>query len=421
MVDRSNRLSNRGRSHRNRAVGLCALACAIGLLVTGCGGSKSSSATGSKTLTIGISLSLTGDFADPGKAAQRGYQLWADHINAKGGLLGRKVQLKIVDDLSSPNQVVTNYTNLITRDHADLVFGPFSSLLTAPAGQIAKRFGYSFLEPAGGGPTVFAEHLSNLFFVQPAPVVASGNVFADYILSLPAAQRPATAAYPSLDDPFSSPIADSIRARFEAAGIRTVYKGVYPAEAPDLTPVMSKVAAAKPDVIVSGTQSNDAYQQVKALVQLKYSPKFMFMANGSNSPLEFPDKVGVNNTTGIFGAGDWFPGSPESGSAEFTTEYTSKYGGTAQQIDNTSAEAYACGQLLELVAAKTGKVDNATIISTLHSGNWPTLLGSLSWNSDGAPTGSFHLEQWIDHKLVPVFPAAIAKHAPLTPKPAWNG
>jgi branched-chain amino acid transport system substrate-binding protein len=405
---------------RGRSPGVCAVACATVLMVAGCGGAGGKASSGSKNLTIGVSLSLTGDFADPGKAAQRGYQLWVDHINAKGGLLGRQVRLKVVDDLSSPNQVVTNYTNLINRDHVDLVFGPFSSLLTAPAGQVAARFRFSFLEPAGGGPKVFAEHLHNLFFVQPAPTVASGNVFADYVLSLPAGQRPKTAAYPSLDDPFSAPIADQVRSRFEAAGIRTVYRGLYPAETADLTPVMAKVAAAKPDMIVSGTQSQDAYAQVKALIQLKYSPKVMFMSNGSNSPVEFPDKVGAANTTGIFGAGDWFVGSTEPGSAQFTTEYTTKFGGIPAQIDNTSAEAYACGQLLEAVAAKTHKVDNATIISTLHSGSWPTLLGTLSWNADGAPSGSFHLVQWIDHQLVPVWPASTAKHSPLPVKPAWS-
>jgi branched-chain amino acid transport system substrate-binding protein len=402
-------------------VKVSAIACAAGLVLAGCGGSHSSGGGASKTLTIGVSLSLTGDFADPGKAAQRGYQLWADHINAAGGLLGKKVTIKVVDDLSSPTQVVTNYTNLITRDHVDLVFGPFSSLLTAPAGQIAKRFGFSFLEPAGGGPKVFAEHLNNLFFVQPAPVVASGQVFADYILSLPAAQRPKTAAYPSLDDPFSAPIADAIRARFEAAGIKTVYQGLYPAEAPDLTPVMAKAIAGNPDVIVSGSQSTDAYQQVKALIQLKYSPKFMFMSNGANSPAEFPSKVGAANTAGIMSAGDWFPGSTAQGSADFTAAYIKAYGGTADTIDNSSAEAYAAGQLLEEVATKTSKVDNATIITTLHQGTWPTILGDLSWGANGAPTGSFNLIQWQGGKLLPVFPAAVSQAAPLFPKPGWGG
>ena len=66
-------------------------------------------ATGAGPIKIGISLSLSGDFSDPGKAVKRGYDLWASYVNAHGGILGRQVQLKIVDDASSPNQVVTNY------------------------------------------------------------------------------------------------------------------------------------------------------------------------------------------------------------------------------------------------------------------------------------------------------------------------
>src|SRR5919204_3233009 len=114
----------------------------MSVTLAACGSSGSSSSGSSTTwsgkpLTIGISLSLSGDFSDPGHAAQRGYQLWAKTVNAKGGIRGRPVKLKIVDDASSPNQVVTNYQNLITRDKVDLVFGPFSTLLTGPAAAAA--------------------------------------------------------------------------------------------------------------------------------------------------------------------------------------------------------------------------------------------------------------------------------------------
>jgi branched-chain amino acid transport system substrate-binding protein len=372
-------------------------------------------------LVIGASVSLTGDFADSGKAVKAGYELWASAVNAKGGVLGRTVQMKIVDDTSSPTQVVTNYQNLINKDKVDLVFGPFSSLLTVPASQVAKRYGYAFLEPAGGGPAVFEQKLDNLFFVQPAPVVKSGDVFADWVLSLPASAQPKTAAYAELDDPFATPIAENIRTRFEAAGIKTVYQQVYPAETQDFSSIMAKVAAAKPDVLVSGTQNEDAYGQVKSLVQLKFSPRFMFMSNGANSPSEFPDKVGPTNTTGIMSAGDWYPGSTATGSADFTAQYIKANGGTADTIDNSSAEAYATGQLVEAVAKQTGKIDNATIIATLHKGTWPTLLGDLSWDNTGAPNGTFHLVQWQGGKLVSVFPAASAAVSPAYPKPNWGG
>jgi len=388
-----------------------------------CGGSggSSSSAGSSKPLVIGISLSFSGDFSDPGHAAELGYKLWADTVNKQGGILGRKVVLKIVDDASSPDQVVTNYQTLITRDKVDLVFGPFSTLLTAPAARVAARYNYAFPEPSGGGPTVFQEKLGNVFFVQPAPVVNCGDPFVKYILSLPPSQRPKTAAYPELDDPFATPIAERARQKLEAAGIRTVFKEVYPPEMADLTPVVEKMAAAKPDMVFAGTQSADAYSMVNAMVQLGFSPKFLFQANGANSPVEFPSKVGAKNTAGIFSCGDWFPDSKAPGNQQFINDYIAKYGGTSATIDSGSAEAYAVGEVVAEVAKKTGKVDNATIIKTLHSGTWPTVEGNLSWDKYGAPSGSTMLTEWIGGKLLPVDPPAQALHAPLIPMPPWGG
>ncbi len=372
-------------------------------------------------IKIGISLSLSGDFSDPGKAVKRGYELWAAYVNAHGGVLGRQVQLKIVDDASNPNQAVTNYQNLITRDHVDLTFGPFSSLLTGPSASVANRYHYAFLEPAGGGPKVFALKLRNIFFVQPAPVVKCGDSFVAYLKSLPASQRPKTAAYPSLDDPFSSPIADAMQSQLQKMGVKTVFKTIYPAETTDMTPIIAKAIAKKPEMIVAGTQSEDAYGQVKALVQAKYNPKFLFFANGANSPTEFPSKVGKNNVNGIFSCSDWTPVAPTSGNALFVQQYVKKYGGDKFGIDNNSAEAWAVGQLLQLVAKKTGSIDNQTIIKTLHSGTWPTIEGNLSWDAYGSPNGDDLLVEWVGGKLLPVFPAKVAVAKPFSPKPAWGG
>src|SRR5437868_1109795 len=275
-------------------------------------------------IKIGISLSLSGDFSDPGKAVKRGYDLWAAYVNAHGGILGRKVQLKIVDDASNPTQVVTNYQNLITRDKVDLTFGPFSSLLTGPA---------------------------------------------------------ATS---------------------------------------DLTPIIGKAIAPKPDMIIGGTQSVDAYNQVKALVQAKYSPKFLFFSNGANSPTEFPSKVGAKNVNGIFSCSDWTPTEPSSGNKLFVSQYVKRYGGNQFQIDNNSSEAWAVGQLLQLAVKKVGSIDNQKIIAALHKGTWPTIEGNLSWDKDGAPNGNDLLVEWVGGKLLPVFPKSFALAKPFSPKPAWG-
>jgi branched-chain amino acid transport system substrate-binding protein len=407
-----------------RRSGWAALGCVAALLLGACGSSGTSSSPGSSTgskppLVIGASMSLSGDFATLADPALKGYQLWAATVNTQGGLLGHKVVLKIVDDASNPTQAVTNYENLITSDHVNLTFGPFSSLLTVPAASIAKRFGYAFIEPSGGAPQVFALHDHNLFLAQPAPIISAGNAFANYILSLPAGQRPKTAAYPSADDPFTLAIVDVIRHRLEAAGIKTVYSTIYAAETVDLSPVVTRIVAAKPDLLVSGTGGADAVAEVKGMVQAHFTPKFVFFTGGPNDPT-FPAQVGPANVEGIFSTGDWFPSAKTAGNAAFEKAYIAKYGGTAAHIDPAAAEAFACGQLLQLVAQRYGKINNATIISALHHGTWPTVEGNLSWDAYGAPQGSDIVVQWVHGQLLPVYPPAQALAKPIA-KPAWAG
>src|SRR5258708_26652902 len=337
-----------------RRSGWAVAGCAATALVLGACSSPTTSALGNNgntatkaPLLIGASMSLSGDFATLADPALKGYKLWVDMVNAKGGLLGRKVSLKIVDDASNPTQVVTNYENLITADHVNLAFGPFSSLLTIPAASIAKRFGYAFIEPSGGAPQVFALHYHNLFLAQRAPIISSGNAFADYILSLPKSQRPRTAAYPSADDPFTLAIVGVIRQRLQAAGIKTVYSTIYAPETVDLSPVVTRLVAAKPDLLVSGTGGADAVAEVKGLVQAHFTPKVVFFTGGPNDPT-FPAQVGSANAEGIFSTGDWFPEANTAGNAAFVKAWIAKYGGTAAHIDPAPAEAHAYGQLLEL-------------------------------------------------------------------------
>jgi branched-chain amino acid transport system substrate-binding protein len=371
-------------------------------------------------LTIGVSLSLTGDLADPGTAAKRGYELWADTANTNGGVLGRTVNLKIIDDASLPERAAANYEKLIVDDKVDLVMGPFSSKLTIPSSQVAARHGYAFVEPAGGAPTVFEQRLSNLFFVQPAPAVQQGAVFGRYVLSLPAGKRPKTAAYTVLDDPYSAPLAAFVREMFEKAGIKTVFAHTY-AQGADLLPIMKRLASTRPDVLVAATQNEDGYAAVNTLVRLHWAPSWLYIANGANSPVTFPAKVGRANVNGIFTSGDWFASTSASGNSTFVNEYLRKYGGQPDEIDNTSVEAYSAGLLLEQVAAKTGRIDNATIIKTLHQGTWLTPVGDLSWNANGSPKGSYILFQWIDGKLQSVYPIGWAQRAAVTTRLPWAG
>ena len=89
-------------------------------------------------------------------------------------------------------------------------------------------------------------------------------------------------------------------------------------------------------------------------------------------------------------------------------------------IDNNSAEAWAVGQLLQIVAKKIGSIDNQKIIAALHKGTWPTIEGDLSWDAYGSPNGDDLLVEWIKGKLLPVFPPNVAVAKPFSPKPAWG-
>ena len=199
---------------------------------TSAAGSTSSPST-TKPITVGASLSLTGDFSDDGKAFQRGYELWASDVNSSGGLLGRKVKLTILNDNSSPTQAQTNYQTLFASEKVDLAFGPFSSLLTTPSATVAARYGYALIEGAGGAPSVFAspanQSAHNVFDVS-LPIEDELVPFVNWVASLPPGQRPKTAAYPMADDPFADPPVQLARQKLQGLGVKTVYSKVFPAE-----------------------------------------------------------------------------------------------------------------------------------------------------------------------------------------------
>ena len=146
------------RPHRTWFLSIAAVTAAAAILAacsSGGSSSSSTSASNSKPIVIGASVSLTGDFSADGQAFQRGYNLWASDVNKAGGLMGRKVKLIFLDDKSDPTQGSTNVQQLISSDHVNLPFGPFSSLITGPTASVAARYGYAMIEGAGGAPAVF--------------------------------------------------------------------------------------------------------------------------------------------------------------------------------------------------------------------------------------------------------------------------
>lgn len=394
------------------------------LVLSACGGSTTTTTNNQPQppIKIGVSLSLSGDFSADGKAFQQGYQLWRDTINKNGGLLGRQVQLDILSDASSTTQVVTNYQKLITVDKVDLVVGPFSSLLTKPASVVANRYGYAMIEGAGGGPSVFTQGLHNLFDVSP-PVANLLVSFAQYLLAMPASQRPTTAAYATEDDPFTQPQVDTAKALLEQGGIKTASYQVYPAETTDFTPIAQKMISSNAQVIITGTLLPDITAFIQAFKQQHYNPKALIATAGPDQGAQFTSAIGgATAAEGIFVPnGGWYPSIDTFQNKQMVSDYLAKYGGTADAISSDVAEAFAVGQVLQQAATKINSIDNAKLITELHSGDtFQSVQGPVKFNDQGQNIlGTAYLFQWQKGSLVSVFPASQAQDAPEFPKPNW--
>ncbi len=370
-------------------------------------------------IIIGASLPLTGRFGDAGTAARNGYEVWAALVNASGGLLGRQVTFKFVDNTSEQEIAAADYEKLITEDKVDLVVGTFSSFLVIPTSEVAAKYGYAYIEPAGGAPDVFNRGLTNLFFAQPAQGARQADPFALYILSLPVELRPRTFATVSLDDPFTLGVMERLSGLLQDGGLRQTYNTTYPEGTTDYTAIAAEVASLDPDLILGGSQVEDCIGQIQAYRAAGYQPRIAYFTNGPSFPGPFRSTLG-SATEGIFSSISWFSDSLEFQNKEFTSKYIEMYGGAPGDIPEDAANAFTVGQVLQQTVEKIGSIDNSALIEELHQGEYDTVVGPLSFDEKGAPQGNFMLLQWQGDNFVIVGPGNRAEVDPAAPpKPEW--
>jgi branched-chain amino acid transport system substrate-binding protein len=375
---------------------------------------------------IGASLSLTGDFSADGQAFQRGYLLWKNDVNAHGGLLGRQVELKILNDNSSPTQVQTNYQTLFSSDKVDLAFGPFSSLLTTPSASVAARYGYALIEGAGGAPSVFAspanQSAHNVFDVS-LPIEDELVPFVNWVASLPPGQRPKTAAYPMADDPFADPPVQLAQQKLQALGVKTVYSKIFPEEVASYKPAADQVAASGAQVVVLGSTDVPTVSAfMQAFEQQHYTPKLFICAAGPDQGAAFTSAVGKGNAAGMMVPNGWYPGYANAASQSMVQEYVTKYGGSASDVNADVAEAYSVGQVMAAAVTATKGTDNKAIISYLHSGApLSTVQGSVKFDALGKNSAAAaFVFQWQDATYKQVLPAGASGSVPIiATKPRW--
>jgi branched-chain amino acid transport system substrate-binding protein len=405
-------------STARRILRIAALGTATVLALNACGGDDDGSSASDGPIVVGISLPLTGDFAEPGKGVQQGYEAWAKITNDKGGLLGRQVELKILDDQSNADRVVADYEQLIGNDQVDLVVGPFSTRLVVPAARVAEEYGMLFVEPAGAAKEVFEQGFKNLFYAAPAVANDHYNHLAEYILAMPAGQRPATVAYAAMDDPFAQGTAYGLKEKLEAAGLRTVADEVYPPNTTEFSSIAAKIAASKADMLVGGSQYQDGVNLIVALQQLRYQPKLAAFSTAPTNP-EFAKAIG-NKTEGILAPTGYSQKAPYPSNKEFVEKYTAQFG-TAPEEDQ--ANAYTTGQVVAAAVTAAGCAEQGDcqkkLVDWVRKNTVDTVVGPLSWDEAGRPQGAHMIQQWTGGEIQIVLPEDAKETEFVYPKPAW--
>jgi branched-chain amino acid transport system substrate-binding protein len=388
------------------------------LALSACSGGGDGGSDSTDPIVVGISLPLTGDFAEPGKGVQQGYEAWAKIVNGNGGLLGRQIELKILDDQSNADRVVADYEQLIGSDKVDLVVGPFSTRLVVPAARVAQEYGMLFVEPAGAAKEVFQQGFKNLFYAAPAVANDHYNHLATYLLALPADRRPATVAYAAMDDPFAQGTAYGLKAKLEAGGVRTVANEVYPPNTTDFSSIAAKIAASRADMVVGGSQYQDGVNLIVALQQLNFQPKLAAFSTAPTNP-EFAKAIG-NKTEGILSPTGYSQDAPYESNKEFVQKYTAQFGSPPEE---DQANAYTTGQVVAAAVTAVGCAEQGDcqqkLIDWVRGNKVETVVGPLTWDETGKPKGAHMIQQWIGGDIKIVLPADTKEADFLYPKPAW--
>ena len=401
-------------------------------------------------IVFASSLPLTGEFSVTGTKHRDGYQFCVDEINARGGLLGRPVELLVEDNRSDTEVTVTQMERFINVENVDVLLGTFSSLLGFPASTVAEQNGMIYPMPSSAALRIWERGYQNIFYFQALAGEYTGqavlNMLDHYAAEGVVGEPPQTAAVVYADDFFAGAIAnglvggtvqipDSDRVVDLApgfladAGIELVYEEVWPIGYTDWITLANSIRTADADaLIISSASVDEVIALVQALQTVGYQPDMVYTAQGTQA--EFRDALG-DAAEGIVVHSVWSPlanfsgviGGEEYTNEDFVNNYTAAKG-TAP--DEDEAIPFAVCQGVEQAIAATGTTDNLVLSEWLHTrtADEPvrTILGDFVWDERGLPEGkSFLVNQWQGGEIEFIFPVGEFPGTVdvIYPKPEW--
>ena len=337
-------------------------------------------------IKVGFSMALTGAVAPNGKQLLVALEIWRDDVNAKGGLLGRPVELVYYDDQSNPASVPGIYTKLISVDKVDLLIGPYATNMAAPAMPVIMAAAKTTISILAIGVN---RHFNYPQYFSMVPVGPEGvKAFSRGFFELAAGQspKPQTVALVAADAEFARTASDGARENAQALGFKIVYDKSYPPPTTDFTPVMRSIQAANPDVVFVAAYPPDTVGIVRAANEIALVPK-MFGGNMVGL-LVTPIKMQLGPVLNGIVIMESFVPAPTfnfPGVQALLEKYQAKAAG--QQIDPLGYAfapfGYAAGQILAAAVEQTGSLDHAKLAEHIHAHSFPTVVGEIAYGKDG--------------------------------------
>lgn len=346
----------------------------------------STKAMAADPIKVGLSMALTGGLAANGKAALLAIQMWADDVNAKGGLLGRKVQIVSYDDQSNPSTVPSLYTKLIDLDKVDLVVSPYGTNLIAPAMPVVMQKGMTMMGLFGVAVNKQFDYdqYFQIMPLGPDSGAAIPTAFFEVVKTMN--PMPKTVAITGADAEFGKISTDAARDIAKKMGLKVVYDRSYPPATVDFAPIARAIQSANPEVVFIAGYPIDSVGLFRAVSEVGLKTKLI--GGGSAGPqfAAVKSQLGplLNNALGYE---TYVPSDKMNfpGIQDFLKRYQEK--ATEQGIDPLGFYVppfiYAAMQIVGDAVEKTKSLDQKALAKTMHANSFSTIVGDVKFAANG--------------------------------------
>jgi branched-chain amino acid transport system substrate-binding protein len=347
-----------------------------------------------KPIRIGFGMALTGPLAANGKMSLLAMEIWRDDINAKGGLLGRPVELVHYDDQSSPATVPNIYAKLLDIDKVDFAVSGYASTQIAPAMPLMIQRKKLFMSLFGTG--INDEFKYNKYFSMIPNGPTPRPAFTKHMFTVAMKQdpKPQTVAIASADAEFGRNACEGARDNAKAAGLKVVYDRSYPPTTADFGPVVRAIQAANPDIVVFCSYPLDTVGLIKAINEVGFKPKMIGGAMVGLQATVFKTQLGPL-LNGIVDYETWIPakGLQFPGSMELLKKYQERAG--AAGVDPLGyympVWAYAYLQVLGQAIEATKSLNDDVLADYIHKNTFHTVVGDVKFG----PLGEWENERML--------------------------